>query len=286
MKFLKYWGTTLLALLLAGRFATVCLAEDRLTLETQTDTAGDRITVTVQLGDYIDPQDAIRGLQIDVDTSAVDPELLHVEAPRTLIEDETAYTNTSLWSQEENLLRLNYLQFDGTLPAPTRDVLAFELQVDETVAAPGTVTLPMVAKLQMASGLQTTLRTDCTVTYAAQTEGVVSVTITWGALEYTYSDGTWNPETLCYEGGGWSDGDTGFVTVENQGSLGAAAQVVFTPRFPEISGSFYSEEALLQGPLYLARGQSRTARLVLEGKPAQEFQKETLGTVTIRIGEE
>ena len=275
-----------LIVLLAACFPFACFAEDHLALDTKTETGGDRIMVTVQLGDYIDPQDAIRGLQIDVDTSALDQTQLHVEAPRSLIEDDTAYTNTAVWKPEKGILRLNYLQFEGQLPAPTRDVMTFALQVDPNVAQGGTVTLPVTAKLQMASGLQTTLRTDCLVTYEAQTEGYVSVTITWGALDYTYSDGIWNPETYLYEGEGWSDNNTGFVTVQNEGNLPTTAQVGFTSNFSEITGSFYADGSLVQDSIYLGPGKSQTANLVLEGKPGETFQQETLGTVTIQIGEE
>lgn len=286
MRYGKYWGALLLFLLLAGPFASACFAADQLALETQTETTDDRITVTIQLWDYIDPQDAIRGMQLDVDTSALDPAQLHVESPSSLISDETAYTNTAVWNQGEGILRLNYLNFDGTLPAPTRDVMAFVLRVDPEVVQAGTVVLPVTAKLQMESGLQTTLRTECAVTYAAQTEGVVSVTITWGALDYTYSEGIWNPDTHRYEGGGWSDNDTGFVTVENEGTLPAAVQVLFVSQLPGITGGFYVDDRPLQGSLALSRGQNQTAWLVLDGQPDRTFQQEKIGTVTIQIGEE
>ncbi|WP_294452507.1 hypothetical protein [uncultured Gemmiger sp.] len=286
MKHRNYWALFLTVVLLAAWFPSACFAEDHLQLDTRTETEGNRITVTVQLWDYIDPQDGIQGLQIDVDTSSLDQTQLHVEEPQSLIEDTTAYTNTAVWNPERGILRLNYLRFEGQLPAPTRDVMTFVLQVDPNVAQGGTVTLPVTAKLQMVSGLQTTLRTDCQVTYDAQAEGYVSVTITWGALDYTYSDGVWNPDTYLYEGESWSDNNTGFVTVENEGNLPTTAQVMFTSSLSEIAGSFYVDGSLLQEPIYLGLGESRTANLVLEGKPGQTFQQTTLGTVTIQIGEE
>ena len=204
----KHWGVILLSLLAAGYFAAPCLAVDQLAVTTRTETSDDCITVTVQLQDYIDPQDEIRGLQIDVDTSSLDLAQLHVEAPRSLIEDGSAYSNTAVWDGERGILRLNYLRFDGTLPAPVWDVMEFTLRVDPEVAQAGSVTLPVTAKFQMASGLQTTRRTECEIEYEAQTEGYVNVTIRWGALEYTYSDGIWNPQTHSYENGGWSDNGT------------------------------------------------------------------------------
>lgn len=112
------------------------------------------------------------------------------------------------------------------------------------------------------------------------------MTITWGALDYTYSDGIWNPETYLYEGEGWSDNNTGFVTVQNEGNLPTTAQVGFTSNFSEITGSFYADGSLVQDSIYLGPGKSQTANLVLEGKPGETFQQETLGTVTIQIGEE
>ena len=282
----KHWGVILLSLLAAGYFAAPCLAVDQLAVTTRTETSDDCITVTVQLQDYIDPQDEIRGLQIDVDTSSVDLAQLHVEAPRSLIEDGSAYSNTAVWDRERGILRLNYLRFDGTLPAPVWDVMEFTLRVDPEVAQAGSVTLPVTAKFQMASGLQTTRRTECEIEYEAQTEGYVNVTIRWGALEYTYSDGIWNPQTHSYENGGWSDNGTGFVTVENQGNLPVTAQVSFAPVLSEIAGGFYADGIPLPESLYLNRNQSQTAWLLLTGQPNNTFDQKTLGTVTVTIGEE
>lgn len=76
------------------------------------------------------------------------------------------------------------------------------------------------------------------------------------------------------------------MTVENEGNLPTTAQVMFTSSLSEIAGSFYVDGSLLQEPIYLGLGESRTANLVLEGKPGQTFQQTTLGTVTIQIGEE
>lgn len=39
----------------------------------------------------------------------------------------------------------------------------------------------------------------------------VSIDITWDSLEFTYTDGQWDPETHSYKGGGWSDSGGNFM---------------------------------------------------------------------------
>ncbi|MDD4414370.1 MAG: InlB B-repeat-containing protein [Oscillospiraceae bacterium] len=49
-----------------------------------------------------------------------------------------------------------------------------------------------------------TVKAD-TVLYAKwKIDTAISVDVTWGSMEFTYSDGTWNPETHEYEGAGWT----------------------------------------------------------------------------------
>ena len=54
----------------------------------------------------------------------------------------------------------------------------------------------------------------------------VSIDITWDSLEFTYTDGQWDPETHSYKGGGWSDSGGNF-TVKNNGNVGVETK--FSP---------------------------------------------------------
>ena len=50
----------------------------------------------------------------------------------------------------------------------------------------------------------------------------VSIDIHWESLEFTYTDGQWDPETHSYKGGGWSDSGGNF-TLTNTGNVGVMA---------------------------------------------------------------
>ena len=56
----------------------------------------------------------------------------------------------------------------------------------------------------------------------SDSEVQVSIDITWDSLEFTYTDGQWDPETHSYKGGGWSDSGGNF-TLTNTGNVGVMA---------------------------------------------------------------
>ena len=62
---------------------------------------------------------------------------------------------------------------------------------------------------------------------------IVSVDITWGAMAFTYSDGTWNTESHEWEGTGWIPDQTNgnAVTVKNIGTVIVNAEVSYMPLF-------------------------------------------------------
>ena len=115
---------------------------------------------------------------------------------------------------------------------------------------------------------------------------IVSVDIEWGAMNYTYSDGTWNTSTHSYDGGGWSDGGSGYVKVVNNGTVNATAGFTFASDRKEISGSFTDGTNVITDPVDVAAGQSQTTFLLLSGKPTEELSEAKIGTVTVRIGGE
>ena len=109
----------------------------------------------------------------------------------------------------------------------------------------------------------------------------VSVSITWGELAFTYSDGTWDPKQHKYTGDGWTVNSTdgNKITATNDGT--EAVKVTF---------SYTSTNSAVQGVLTgsteatLPTGASATARLYLRGKPDKELNNETIGTLTVTLG--
>ena len=117
---------------------------------------------------------------------------------------------------------------------------------------------------------------------------VISVDITWGDLSFTYSDGTWNPDTHEYDGEGWTvdkeDGNT--VKVENNGNTAVSVSFTYTATVDGITGSFTDGETPVSEPVSLPENGSSTVYLILAGKPEQELEKATIGSVTVTIGGE
>ena len=116
----------------------------------------------------------------------------------------------------------------------------------------------------------------------------ISVDITWGELRFTYSDGTWNPDTHEYDGEGWTvdkeDGNT--VKVENNGNTAVSVSFTYTATVDGITGSFTDGETPVSAPVALPANNSSAVYLILAGKPEQELEKATIGSVTVTIGGE
>lgn len=106
----------------------------------------------------------------------------------------------------------------------------------------------------------------------------VSIDITWDSLEFTYTDGQWDPETHSYKGGGWSDSGGNF-TVKNNGNVGVEAKFSYANAtgMEEIKGIFSSPE------ISVPTSESRNSKLTLSGKPTEHFESKTIGTVTVNV---
>lgn len=132
-------------------------------------------------------------------------------------------------------------------------------------------------------------RSDGYVTVKNPGAEVVSVDVTWGSLDFTYTDGGWNPETHTYGDGGWRASDEGGdkITVANTGE----AEVSVSYRYRQIntafSGSFADAAGnALESSVSLASGEETEAILSLEGKPRTGLDADILGQVTVTIGGE
>lgn len=115
---------------------------------------------------------------------------------------------------------------------------------------------------------------------------IVSVEITWGAMEFTYSEGTWNPETHSYEGEGWMPDETdgNRITVTNTGNVEVNVSYGYTRTNTAVSGSFTDGQAPITAPVALPVGDTKDAWLILNGKPTETLNKAVLGSVTVTVG--
>ena len=114
-----------------------------------------------------------------------------------------------------------------------------------------------------------------------------TVTITWGELAYTYTDGAWNPATHEYDiGGGWApnrkDGDV--ITVQNEGANEVRVKFQYTRTDTAISGKFANNDGdYIYSPIDLLVNRTQTVRLCLTGRPDKALNNAKIGSVTVRL---
>ena len=126
----------------------------------------------------------------------------------------------------------------------------------------------------------------CTVCGKKETR-TNTVTITWGELAYTYTDGAWNPATHDYDiGGGWApnrkDGDV--ITVQNEGANVVRVQFQYTQTNTAISGSFVNSEGHgIYSAIEMPVSGTQTVRLCLTGRPGKALNNAKIGSVTVRL---
>ena len=146
------------------------------------------------------------------------------------------------------------------------------------------------------NGASRTATKDVTASYRSSAGGgtVYSVDITWGSMEFTYSEGsgtTWDPATHQYNSGGagvWSNsGNT--VTVTNHSNAQVTANLAYTSEteFAGISGSFGNKSTMTLATAdgtTVENAPKDTAELNLSGALDSKVRSSTkIGTITVTI---
>lgn len=114
-----------------------------------------------------------------------------------------------------------------------------------------------------------------------------TVTVTWGELAYTYTDGAWNPATHDYDiGGGWApnrkNGDV--ITVQNEGANEVRVKFQYTQTDTAIGGSFANSDGdYIYSPIDLPVNRTQTVRLCPTGRPDKALNNTKIGSVTVRL---
>lgn len=114
-----------------------------------------------------------------------------------------------------------------------------------------------------------------------------TVTVTWGELAYTYTDGAWNPATHDYDiGGAWAPNQTNgdAVTVRNEGANEVRVKFQYTRTDTAIGGSFANSDGdYIYSPIDLPVNRTQTVRLCLTDRPDKALDNEKIGSVTVRL---
>lgn len=140
---------------------------------------------------------------------------------------------------------------------------------------------------------QGTASTDVKATYVAGSPDttIYSVDITWGSMDFTYTDGskgTWNPETHSYDDGTdgkWTaTGNT--ITVTNHSNAAVSATISFNTDITTITPIFDNEVLKLATADGTAVDSAPTATstLTLDGSiESTDIVDGKIGTVTVTI---
>lgn len=128
-------------------------------------------------------------------------------------------------------------------------------------------------------------RRTCTACGEVETRAN-TVTITWGELAYTYTDGAWDPATHAYDiGGGWApnrkNGDV--ITVQNEGANEVRVQFQYTKIDAAIGGSFADSNGNTVSSIFLPISGTKTVRLCPTGRPGNALNNAKIGSVTVRL---
>ena len=114
-----------------------------------------------------------------------------------------------------------------------------------------------------------------------------TVTVTWGALAYTYTDGAWNPATHAYDiGGGWAPNQTNgdAVTVRNDGANEVRVSFQYTRNNTAIGGNFANSDGdYIYSAIEMPVSGTQTVWLRLTGRPDRALNNTKIGSVTVRL---
>ena len=244
---------------------------------------GSEVTLTFRLTDYTEKKSGIRGFQIDL--TDVD-DVLHEAKCTSLVKDkENVLTDTVKYQPSRDIVRHAYVKMSGTMSYADSNLSEVKFTIPKTYTKAGTLTLPLKILIQNAAGDKLTYTDKIEINYAPEGElppepYVTNVEVSWGEMEFEYTDGIWNARTYTYEGAGWTDNGTGYVTVKNTGAKMTTATFTYTSERTDIIGSFD-----VVGTAELTVGNELTARLSLSGKPERNLEENTvIGRATVTIG--
>ena len=101
---------------------------------------------------------------------------------------------------------------------------------------------------------------------------VTSVNITWGSMDFTYTDGS-----------GWNNPDTAWVQVENTGNTSVTVTYDYVTERTDITGSFFDGTATVTAPVAVDTETTKKIWLRLDGKPGEALNNAKIGSVKLTI---
>ncbi|MBQ8833720.1 MAG: hypothetical protein IJ001_02185 [Oscillospiraceae bacterium] len=101
---------------------------------------------------------------------------------------------------------------------------------------------------------------------------IISVNISWGSLNFTYTDGT-----------GWNNPETAWVQVENTGNTAVSVTYTYETERTDITGSFFDGTSTVTAPVAIDAETNKKIWLRLDGQPSEALSNTTIGSVKLTI---
>lgn len=155
------------------------------------------------------------------------------------------------------------------------------LAIAASMAAPAFATNPITG----ATGSDSH---DILATYD-QADEVYKIDIDYGSMSFTYTEGTWDPDTFTFAEGNWSDAQT--VKVSNSSNAAITAMVTATTNsgtgvtasVSKPTGAAIASAAPLN-PNEYGKAKSETFDITLSGTPTvRTWSDSIIGSVTVTI---
>ena len=130
--------------------------------------------------------------------------------------------------------------------------------------------------------------------YVKITGKIFSVDITWGNLDYTYTEGTWEPVNHSYTEGTWETTDkqegSDKITIENKSNVDVNANISYISEsgYKGIIGTLVDDKdnkEVISASESVLAGNSFNAYLILSGRLSSDAKNTKIGTVTVTISE-
>lgn len=257
---------------------------------TTTPSIGSEFEVVISLTNYDSVDAEIRGLQIDV--TNIDTSVFEIVSHSTMISDTSAASNKTSYSSSKNYIRLVYLKLAGSMDKSVTDVMKFRLKVKSDLTEGGSITLPISLKIGTMSE-NITLTDSLTINYQEASSSTVSVDVSWGSMEFTYDDGTWDDENHKWINNGWkpSTTDSNLITVKNTGTTDVKMQLSYNPKssYNSLNGTFVDgSNTVIDSVISLnADGTERKYWFNISGTTETRWTDNysTVGTITLTITE-
>lgn len=251
--------------------------------------AGEEVVLTFSLDNYDEAtSDGIQALQIDVE--GLDPAVVGGVSCSSLIEDkdDDVFTNKGTFSKDNERARLAYVKHPGTLAKSCGNVFELRFTLLDTLLDSGTLVLSVTFLAETESGVQTEISQTCEVDYLGSSS-LNTVQVSWGAFDFVYTEGLWDPATHTAKEGSWSISPSGsnVISVKSLMSGTSTIGLSFTPaeEFLGIGCAFFSDEACVAPleKLSLACNEERSVWLLPNGILPKNANGSVIGSVTVTL---